>query len=235
MSFLCDQNSCLMPTATFACLFDMDGVLIDNVDFHINAWLQFAQRHNRPLTKDQYLEHINGHVSADAMEYVFQRPISPGELIVLTEEKEAIYRELYRPHLQAAPGLFTFLNTLKAANVSLAVGTSAPISNVYFTLDGLPLRPYFDAVVDASMVQHGKPDPEIYLKAAERVGVAPAQCVVFEDAFAGIEAGLRAGMKVVALATTHTRSELADSGASLIVDNFDGLTVDTVRGLVTMG
>ena len=211
----------------------MDGVLIDNVDFHINAWLQFAQRHDRPLTKAQYLENINGHVSADAMEYVFQRPVSPGELIVLTEEKEAIYRDLYRPHLQATPGLLTFLNALKAANVPLAVGTSAPISNVYFTLDGLPLRPYFDAVVDASMVERGKPDPEIYLKAAERVGVAPVLCVVFEDAFAGIEAGLRAGMNVVALATTHTRDELANSGASLIIDTFEGLTVDTVRSLIT--
>ncbi|GAB3494578.1 beta-phosphoglucomutase family hydrolase [Spirosoma knui] len=227
-----------MPNATFApsswgALFDMDGVLIDNVDFHVNAWLQFAHHYNRPLTKDQYLEHINGHVSADAMAYVFERPIADGELIVLTEEKEAIYRELYRPHLQPAPGLLTFLEALKTQGVKLAVGTSAPMSNVQFTLDGLQLRPYFDTVVDASMVQRGKPDPEIYLKAAERLGLEPVQCVVFEDAFAGIEAGLRAGMNVVALATTHTREELADSGASLIIDNFEGLTVDAISRLVT--
>ncbi|QMW06744.1 HAD family hydrolase [Spirosoma foliorum] len=217
---------------TWAALFDMDGVLIDNSDFHINAWLQFAQQHNRPLTKDQYLENINGRVSADAMAYVFQRPISPGELIVLTEEKEAIYRELYRPHLQPAPGLLDFLTALKTQHVKLAVGTSAPESNVLFTLDGLPLRPYFDAIVDASMVHKGKPDPEIYLTAANRVGVEPARCVVFEDAFAGIEAGLQAGMKVIALATTHTRDELADTGASLIVEDFTQLTVEAVHALV---
>lgn len=219
-------------TPTWAALFDMDGVLIDNANFHINAWLQFAQQHNRPLTKDQYLENINGRVSADAMAYVFQRPISPGELIVLTEEKEAIYRELYRPHLQPAPGLLDFLTALKAQHVKLAVGTSAPESNVVFTLDGLPLRPYFDAIVDASMVHKGKPDPEIYLTAANRVGVEPARCVVFEDAFAGIEAGLRAGMKVIALATTHTRDELVDTGASLIVDDFTQLTVEAVQTLL---
>lgn len=219
-------------TPTWAALFDMDGVLIDNANFHINAWLQFAQQHNRPLTKDQYLENINGRVSADAMAYVFQRPISPGELIVLTEEKEAIYRELYRPHLQPAPGLLDFLTALKAQHVKLAVGTSAPESNVVFTLDGLPLRPYFDAIVDASMVHKGKPDPEIYLTAANRVGVEPARCVVFEDAFAGIEAGLRAGMKVIALATTHTRDELADTGASLIIDDFTQLTVEAVQALL---
>ncbi|AUD00632.1 HAD family hydrolase [Spirosoma pollinicola] len=225
-----------MPTTStaqnWAALFDMDGVLVDNTDFHVNAWLQFAQQHDRPLTKDQYVENINGRVSADAMGYLFQRPITPGELIVLTEEKEAIYRELYRPHLQPAPGLLDFLNALKAQSVKLAVGTSAPESNVLFTLDGLPLRPYFDAVVDASMIHRGKPDPEIYLTAAERVGIEPARCVVFEDAFAGIEAGLRAGMKVVALATTHTPDELAETGASLIVADFTKLTPEAVRALI---
>ena len=222
-----------MPNTPFAALFDMDGVLVDNTDFHVNAWLQFAQHHNRPLTKDQYVENINGRVSADAMAYVFQRPISPGELIVLTEEKEAIYRELYRPHLQPAPGLLDFLAALKAQGVKLAVGTSAPESNVLFTLDGLPLRPFFDTIVDSSMVKKGKPDPEIYLTAASRVGVVPARCVVFEDAFAGIEAGLRAGMKVIAVATTHTRDELVDTGAALIVDDFKQLTVDDVRELLS--
>ncbi len=221
-----------MPDTTFAVLFDMDGVLVDNTDFHINAWLQFAQQHDRPLTKDQYLENINGRVSADAMAYALQRPVSTAELIMLTDEKESIYRDLYRPHLQPAPGLLAFLDALKAAHVRLAVGTSAPESNVRFTLDGLPLRPYFDAIVDASMIRRGKPDPEIYLTAAERVGVSPAQCVVFEDAFAGIEAGLRAGMKVVAVATTHTPDELADVGVSLIINDFSGLTVDTVRALI---
>lgn len=226
-----------MPTPTLAAppwavLFDMDGVLVDNTDFHINAWLQFSGRHGRPISKDQYLDNINGRVSADAMAYVFGCSVSPDELRTLTEEKEGIYRELYRPHLRPAPGLVAFLDALKAQNVRLAVGTSAPESNVLFTLDGLSLRPYFDAIVDASMIRHGKPDPEIYRTAAERVDIDPARCVVFEDALAGIEAGRRAGMAVVALATTHTRAELTDSGAALIVDDFTGLTVDVVRALI---
>ena len=221
-----------MSESVWAALFDMDGVLIANTNFHINAWLQFARHHGKPLTKAQYVEHINGRVAADAMAYVFQRPISPGELLVLTEEKEAIYRELYRPHLQPTPGLLTFLDALKRNNVRLAVGTSAPESNVRFTLDGLPLRPYFDAVVDASMIHRGKPDPEIYLTAARRVGVEPARCVVFEDALSGIEAGLRANMAVVALATTHTRDELELTGAHLIVNDFTELTVERVQKLI---
>ena len=221
-----------MPDFSFAVLFDMDGVIVDNTNFHINAWLQFSQRHDRPITKDQYLENINGRVSADAMAYMFGRTVTADELVLFTEEKEGIYRELYGPHLQPAPGLLRFLDALKAENIRLAVGTSAPVSNVLFTLDGLSLRPYFDAIVDASMIRRGKPDPEIYLTAAKRVGIDPAYCVVFEDALAGIEAGLRAGMAVVALTTTHPRSELNGSGAALIVDDFTGLTVDAVRALV---
>jgi beta-phosphoglucomutase family hydrolase len=221
-----------MPVPQFAALFDMDGVLVDNTDYHINAWLQFAQRHGFPLTKDQYVDNINGRVSADAMAYVFRRPIVTDELASLTEEKESVYRELYAPYLKPTPGLLAFLDQLKAENIKLAVGTSAPVSNVSFTLDGLLLRPYFDAIVDASMIQHGKPNPEIYLTAAQRLGIDPAYCVVFEDALAGIEAGLRAGMTVIALATTHTHAELADTGAALIIDDFTGLTVDAVRSLV---
>ncbi|GAB3641005.1 HAD family hydrolase [Spirosoma arcticum] len=222
----------LFDIHSWAALFDMDGVIVDNTNFHINAWLQFSQRHDRPITKDQYLENINGRVSADAMAYMFGRTVSADELVEFTEQKESIYRELYGPHLQPAPGLLPFLDDLKAENVRLAVGTSAPVSNVLFTLDGLPLRPYFDAIVDASMIRHGKPNPEIYLTAAQRVGIDPSRCIVFEDAFAGIEAGLRAGMKVVALATTHTHDELKDSGAALVVDDFTGLTVNAVRALV---
>ena len=218
---------------SWAVLFDMDGVLVDNTDFHINAWLQFAPRHGYPLTKHRYLENINGRVSADAMAYAFGRPVPSDELVVLTEEKEGIYRELYGPHLRPTAGLVPFLDALRASNVRLAVGTSAPVSNVEFTLDGLSIRAYFDAVVDSSMIRHGKPNPEIYLTAADRVGVDPARCVVFEDALAGIEAGVRAGMAVVALTTTHTRDELANTGAALIVADFTELSVDTVRALIS--
>ena len=222
-----------MPNTPFAVLFDMDGVLVDNTNFHINAWLQFSQRHDHPITKDQYLENINGRVSADAMAYMFGRTVSNDELVEFTEEKEGIYRELYSQHLRPTTGLISFLDALKAENVRLAVGTSAPASNVLFTLDGLSIRSYFNAIVDSGMIRHGKPNPEIYLTAADRVGIDPARCVVFEDALAGIESGLRAGMTVIALATTHTHDELKNSGATLIVDDFTGLTVDTVRALVS--
>jgi beta-phosphoglucomutase len=221
-----------MTTLPLAALFDMDGVLVDNHRFHTDAWQQFATRHGRTITTEQYAQFINGRVAADSMPYVMQRPLSATELSELAEEKEAIYRELYAPELVPTPGLIAFLTDLKVHNVPMAVGTSAPVSNIAFTLDGVGIRPYFSTIVDASMIQKGKPDPEIYLTAAQRLGVAPARCVVFEDAFSGIEAGLRAGMIVVALATTHTRHELASTNAHLIVDDFTQINQKLMSELV---
>ncbi len=209
-----------MPNAPLAALFDMDGVLVPNAPYHLQAWYQFAANHGVVLTEAGYMAHMNGHVAKDSLEFLFERPLSADELATYTEEKEAVYRDLYRTVLATTRGLIPFLDELKAHGVRLAVGTSAPVSNIGFTLDGLGIRSYFDVVVDASMIQRGKPDPEIYLKAAEWVSVPPNRCLVFEDAVAGIEAGIRAGMKVVALATTHTSDELAHTGANLIINDF---------------
>ncbi|WP_266367286.1 HAD family hydrolase [Tellurirhabdus rosea] len=210
-----------MSGFSFAALFDMDGVLVDNLNYHVQAWRTFAHHHGRTLTLEDYFRHVNGRVAADALPFVLGRDLSRDEIVAFTEEKEATYRQLYGPDLQPTPGLIPFLQTLKTSGTGLAVGTSAPFSNIGFTLDGLRIRSYFDAVVDASMISRGKPDPEIYLQAAERLGVPPSRCVVFEDAYSGIEAGLRAGMKVVALATTHTPGELAGCGAHHIIPNFE--------------
>ncbi len=221
-----------MNTISIAALFDMDGVLVDNHRYHADSWQRFAARHGHSITPDQYAQFINGRVAADSMPYVMQRPLQADELTALTEEKEAIYRDLYAPTLTPTPGLLNFLADLQAHNVPMAVGTSAPVNNIAFTLDGTGIHSYFMHVVDASMIQKGKPDPEIYLTAARRLGIPPTHCVVFEDAFSGLEAGLRAGMTVIALATTHTRDELQGTDAHLIVDDFTQLTYDQLLKLV---
>jgi len=221
-----------MAQFPLAALFDMDGVLVDNIKYHVAAWQQLAKQHGYTLTLEQFEKHMNGRVAKDSLEYLFQRPLPPEELTAYAEEKERMYRELYRPHLQPTTGLISFLDNLKAHGVPMAVGTSAPASNVSFTLDGTGIRPYFSAVIDSSMIVNGKPDPEIYLTAAKRLGAEPGQCVVFEDALSGIQAGLRAGMKVVALATTHTPAELASTGASQIVADFTSLDFNALAALL---
>jgi beta-phosphoglucomutase len=209
------------PTPIKAALFDMDGVLIDNARFHRQNWYAFAEQHGRSLTHAEYDQYINGRVAASALPYVLDRPLSPDEVATLGAALDANYRALYRPHLAPTPGLGTFLNWLRQQGIRCGVGSSAPPENIDMVLDGLGIRPYFDTLVNATMISRGKPDPEIYLTAADRLGTLPTECVVFEDAFSGIEAGLRAGMRVVALATTHTPAELAHTGADLIISNFE--------------
>jgi beta-phosphoglucomutase len=118
---------------------------------------------------------------------------------------------------------------LKREGVQAAVGTSAPKANMDFILDKLHIRPYFDALLHSADVKFGKPNPEIYLNAAARLGVDPSVCIVFEDSLPGVEAGLNAGMKVVGITTTHTPEELA--GAHLVIDDFEGLTVQQLEKL----
>jgi HAD superfamily hydrolase (TIGR01509 family) len=120
---------------------------------------------------------------------------------------------------------------LKQNNVATAVATNAPISNLNFTLERINIRPYFDALIDATMVKEGKPNPEIYLKAAEKLNMPTDKCIVMEDSMTGVEAGLKANMKVVALTTTHKAEELAHT--NLVIDSFEDLTLDKLMALLS--
>ena len=135
--------------------------------------------------------------------------MSRAEVEVLEEEKELIYREFYRDHIKPAPGLLEFLKRLRAQGIKTALATSAGPGNIDFIVDGLGIREQFDAIIGGAEVQKGKPDPEIYLKAADLVGINPSSCWVIEDSLQGIAAGQAAGMRVVGISTSHTAAELA--------------------------
>lgn len=192
-----------------AVLFDMDGVVVDNLPYHVDAWLLFCERHGIPLTREIFYQELNGMNSKDTFEWFYRREMSREEIRVLEEEKELIYREFYGPHRKAAPGLELFLKEIRQRGIKTALATSAGQGNIDFTLDGIGLREQFDAIIGGGEVQKGKPDPEIYLRAAEMVGVAPADCWVIEDSLQGIAAGLSAGMRVVGMTTSHSSAELA--------------------------
>ena len=192
-----------------AVLFDMDGVVVDNLPYHVDAWLLFCERKNIPLTREVFYRELNGMNSKDTFEWFFQREMSRAEVEVLEEEKELIYREFYRDHIKPAPGLLEFLKRLRAQGIKTALATSAGPGNIDFIVDGLGIREQFDAIIGGAEVQKGKPDPEIYLKAADLVGINPSSCWVIEDSLQGIAAGQAAGMRVVGISTSHTAAELA--------------------------
>ena len=204
----------------------MDGVIVDNHEYHFLSWQKLAEKHQIEITEEFYRTQMNGRTFAGIIEVVFQGAIPIEKAKEIAYEKERIYRELYRPYLAPTPGLMDFLEEVKRNQVPIAVGTSAPVENVEFTLDGLDIRSYFKGVVDDRAVTKGKPDPEVYLKCAEMVNVDPENCIVFEDAVSGIKAGKAAGAKVIALATSHERHELE---ADLVVDNFSQVNLKVIN------
>lgn len=214
---------------TLAIIFDMDGVIVDNHQYHLQSWLSFFERNGVHMTEAEYKEKVNGRVMHTILPKILNRPLSPDEIRTLGNQKEEEYRELYRTAIQPTPGLVAFLQQLQQEHISRAIATSAPPSNVDFTLEHTGLRDYFPVIVDDTMVSTGKPDPEVYLKSAQQLDMPPERCIVFEDAILGIQAGKNAGMPVVALATTHTREELEATEADYIIDDFRGLTVEKLQ------
>lgn len=208
-----------------AALFDMDGTLVDNTLAHMRAFEIFCARYGVTGWKEK-LSQAFGMGNDDIM-----RLIMPAELIrerslaSLAEEKEAIYREIYAPEIRPVKGLVPLLESLRAAGVRCAVGSSGCRANVDFVLEKCRIGEFFDVRISGDRVTRCKPDPEIYLTAAAALGVAPADCVVFEDAKAGIESARRAGVgRVVALATTLPREVLErETDADVIGETFADL------------
>lgn len=216
-----------------AALFDMDGVIVDNRDAHLRAFVEFAKRHGIPdLDADTLLPWF-GSTNAVIMGHLFGRDDIPAEEVdLLSQEKEEIYRELYDPVMEPAHGLVELLKALQKAGVRIAVGSSAPKVNVDFVLDRCHIAQYFDAAASGSEITRSKPDPEVYLLAAKKLGVQPGNCVVFEDAFVGMEAARAAGAKVVAIASTFPRVMIEQKGDyDLLIDGFRNVDIPELQKL----
>lgn len=213
-------------------LFDMDGVLVNNLEVHREAFAEFFRRYGVERTFDE-LNRVFGKGNDDIMGELMPREVV--ERVGIRElgyEKEAIYREIYAPRITPQPGLKTFLAACEEHGLRCAVGSSGYMANVDFVLDRCDIRRYFEATVAGDQVTRCKPDPEIYLTAAAKLGLEPCECIVFEDAEAGIEAAQRAGIKVVALATTFSREFLEGTHPDMIIDDFRDVTIADIRALV---
>jgi len=206
--------------SSFAVIFDMDGVIVDTNPFHKTSLKQFCEKYGYRLSDEELINKIYGRTNNDWIRNIFGE-LTKEKILELGEEKEEMFRALYKDHVQALNGLEDFLKKLRAANVPVAIGTSAPRSNVDFILEHTGLEKYFDVILDQSHVENGKPNPEIYQKAAAALGFDPTKCIVFEDSLSGVEAGQRAGCKVVGVTTTHSPEEL--SHTDFTISDFVGL------------
>jgi len=213
----------------FGVIFDMDGVIIDSNPYHKIALKEFCSRHGYELNDDQLLKRIYGRTNREWITDLFGK-LPEDQLQEYTEEKESLYRKLFNDDIKPVKGLVKFLDLLDENNILRAIGTSAPRSNVDFTLNRTNTVRYFPTILNDTFVTHSKPHPEIYLKSAAALGLPNSQCIVIEDSMSGVEAGQRAGSKVIGVTTTHSGSELVH--CDLIIDDFEGLTIEMLEKLV---
>jgi beta-phosphoglucomutase len=212
-----------------AVVFDMNGVIVNDERFHQEAWRRYVEKHSIKLTEDDFKHFIFGRTEKEVFEYLFKKEMTPEEVAQNSDERVDIAIELFKPHLAPTKGLIDFLQTLQTAHIKIGLATSSRKRYLNFILDGLRLRQYFQVIVTAEDITKGKPDPEIYTKTVQRLGAEPHHSIAIEDSLSGIKSAQAAGMKVVAITTTHTAEEL--SIANKIVGSFVDISKDDIATL----
>lgn len=212
-----------------AFIFDLNGTMINDMHYHETAWYDvFVNQLKAPLTLEEVRLQLYG--KADE---IFDRIFGAGrftkdEIDEMTNRKEARYREEFLPHLKLIDGLDALLNKANTMGISLAIGTAAPVLNVDFVLDNLSLRDYFPVIIGPEDVAESKPHPEVFIKAADRLGILPEQCIVFEDSPRGIEAAARAGMNAVAVTSYHLSKELENKNVLFMIEDYRDVRLDVL-------
>ncbi len=203
-----------------AFIFDLNGTMIDDMDFHIKAWHGILTGFGANITLKQTKMECYGK-NADVIERILPGRFTPEEMDKMSIEKERKYQAEFKPYLKLITGLDIFLENTQRNKIKMGIGSAAIMFNINFVLDGLQIRSYFDAIVSADDVKHSKPHPETFLKCAELLKVSPADCIVFEDSPKGVEAATKAGMKSVVLTTMHRQEEFSDDNIVCFTPNYN--------------
>lgn len=217
-----------------ALIFDMDGTMVDNMMTHHRGWQKTLAVYGLDLTLEEVMATCHGK-NMEIIERLFPGKYNAEERERISFEKESWYRSIFLPELKLIAGLAELLETAQKNGIPMGIGTAAPKENVDFALDNLGIRHYFQAVIDGDDVKKGKPDPEVFFKVADKLGVPYAECLVFEDSPTGAKTALNAGMKAIILTTTHRAEEFAEIPSVLrCVADFTGVDVlNEVENLAT--
>lgn len=208
-------------------IFDHDGVLVDSLSFHQAAWLEMGRRTGLPITAE-FIHETFGMTNPMILARLLGAAGADHDLKHYSDQKEACYRDVVRGRLALMDGVPELLDGLTSSGVRLAIGSSGPRPNLELTVESCGLTGRFAAIVALEDIDQGKPDPQVFLLAAQRAGVAPCRAVVFEDATVGIRAAKAAGMRAVGVTTTHPAAALWDAGADEVVDHLAGYDVATL-------
>jgi beta-phosphoglucomutase family hydrolase len=211
-----------------AVIWDMDGVIADTGPYHFKAWQDVFQKRGVNFTEEDFKRHF-GQRNDTIIRSTLGEGISPGEVDAIADEKEENYRQRIAQKVKALPGAIELISSLRERGVKMAIASSAPPENIQLVTRGLGIDDCFQSIVWGREVTEGKPSPQGFLLAAKKLGVAPENCVVLEDAVAGVAAAKRAGMKCVAVTNTHPEMSLME--ADVVVDTLETISVSYLEGL----
>lgn len=211
-----------------AVLWDMDGVIVDTAPYHFAAWQQIFEKRGVKFTRAEFKRSF-GRRNETIIPDILDKNISGAEIAAIAKEKEAVFRRLGRNKIKPFPGAVNLIKHLAERHVKMALVSSTPARNIEVILNCLGIGGFFKTIISGEDVTNGKPDPEGFLLAAERLGIMPGNCVVIEDSTAGVSAAKRAGMHCVAITNTCPRSKLVS--ADLIIDSLETIDVDDLKRL----
>jgi beta-phosphoglucomutase len=212
-----------------AFLFDLNGTMVNDMPYHVKAWHGILNQLGASISLEEMKAQCYGK-NHELLERIFPGRFTYAEKNDLSWKKEEQYRKDFLPSLKLLPGLKNFILDAHAAGIKLAIGSAAIMPNIDFVLDGTNIRHYFDAIVSADNVRNSKPHPETFLACAEKLNVTPGECLVFEDAPAGVKSAANAGMDSVVITGHHEIDEF--NGQSNIVNfitDYNGLFEELQR------
>lgn len=212
-------------------IFDMDGVLVDSAAAHFESWQRLAAEEGITITREQF-EAGFGRQNRDIIPMFFG-PVSTGRLASIARRKEEIYRDLICAKVPAVGGASELVLALAKEGIPLAVGSAGPLQNIEMVLKGMHILSCFQVIVSGEDASRGKPDPQVFQIACDRLGLPPEKCIVIEDAIAGVKAACAAGTRVVGIVMHESQEKLKEAGADLVVRQLRDLNVAQLRKLVT--
>jgi beta-phosphoglucomutase family hydrolase len=206
-----------------AVLWDLDGVIADTGEYHYRAWQYVFREKGVTFSKEDFMRHF-GQRHDTIIRFALGDGLSTEEFEAVTEKKQREYRRIVAENIKALPGAIELIRSLNENNIKTAIASSAPMENIKIIIKGLKIEDCFQAIASGLEVDEGKPSPQIFLLAADKLGVEPGNCVVMEDAIAGVAAAKTAGMKCLAVTNSHPVDRLEK--ADVIVDSLEKVGIN---------